>query len=97
MPQLEATIALVQELNPPLAIGGIVCTLVDKRTNLSQVVEQQIRRKYGDLVFDTVIPMNTKLAEAPAAGEPITTYAPDSAGARAYTALAEEMEQRYGR
>lgn len=97
MPQLEATIELVQELNPPLSIGGIVCTLADKRTRLSEAVERQIRTKYGDLVFQTVIPMNTKLAEAPAAGTPISDYAPDSAGARAYTALAEELEARYAR
>jgi chromosome partitioning protein len=97
MPQLEATIDLVKELNPPLTIGGIVCTLADRRTNLSQVVEQQIRQQYGDLVFTTTIPTNTKLAEAPAAGTPITTYAPDSAGAHAYAALAQEVEARYAR
>lgn len=97
MPQLEATIALVRDLNPALTIGGIVCTLADKRTHLSQVVEQHIRRTYGDRVFQTVIPINTKLAEAPAAGAPIAIYAPASAGARAYTALAEELEHRYGR
>jgi chromosome partitioning protein len=97
MPQLEATIDLVRELNPSLAIGGIVCTLVDKRTSLSQIVETQIRAQYNDLVFQTVIPVNTKLAEAPAVGSPISTYAPDSAGARAYAALAQEVEQRYGR
>lgn len=97
MPKLESTIALVRKLNPALAIGGIVCTLADRRTNLSQVVEQQIRQEYGDLVFTTSIPTNTKLAEAPAAGTPIATYAPDSAGARAYAALAEEVEQRYAR
>jgi chromosome partitioning protein len=95
MPKLESTIGMVRKLNPSLAIGGIVCTLSDRRTNLSQVVEQQIRQKYGDLVFKTVIPTNTKLAEAPVAGEPIATYAPDSAGARAYAALAEEVEKRY--
>lgn len=97
MPQFEATIDLIKELNPPLQIGGIVCTLADRRTNLSQLVEQQIRERYGDLVFATVIPMNTKLAEAPAAGEPINVYAPESAGARAYAALAEEVEGRYAR
>jgi len=97
MPQLEATIELVRELNPQLAIGGIVCTLVDKRTSLSQIVETQIRAQYGDLVFQTIIPVNTKLAEAPAVGTPISIYAPDSAGARAYAALAQEVEQRYGR
>jgi chromosome partitioning protein len=97
MPKLESTIALVRKLNPQLSIGGIVCTLSDKRTNLSQVVEQQIRQKYGDLVFNSVIPLNSKLAESPAMAEPITTYAPTSAGAKAYAALAEEVEARYGR
>lgn len=95
MPQLEATIELVRELNPDLAIGGIVCTIVDRRTNLSQAVERQIRSKYGSLVFTTTIPMNTKLAEAPAAGESIGVYAPNSAGAVAYTALAVELETHY--
>ncbi len=96
MPQLEATIDLIRDLNPSLSIGGIVCTLVDRRTNLSQAVERQIRNTYGDLVFETVIPMNTKLAESPAAGEPVRVYAPSSAGATAYEALADELETRYG-
>ncbi len=95
MPQLQATIDLVRELNPGLAIEGIVCTLADRRTSLSQAVEDQIRAKYGDLVFQTVIPVNVKLAEALAVGQPITTYAPGSTGAAAYTALAEEVEARY--
>lgn len=97
MPKLEATIDLVQDLNPGVAIGGIVCTLVDKRTSLGQLVETQIRQQYGSLVFDTVIPLNSKLAESPAVGEPISTYAPNSAGAKAYAALAEELEARYAR
>jgi chromosome partitioning protein len=96
MPQLEATIDLIRDLNPALSIGGIVCTLVDRRTNLSQAVERQIRNTYGDRVFETVIPMNTKLAESPAAGEPVRVYAPSSAGSTAYEALAEELEARYG-
>lgn len=97
MPKLEATIELIKELNPQISIGGIVCTLSDKRTNLSQLVEQQIRELYTELVFNTVIPLNTKLAEAPAIGEPITTYAPTSAGATAYNSLAEEVINRYGK
>jgi chromosome partitioning protein len=97
MPQLESTISLVRDLNPNLSIGGIVCTLADRRTNLSQAVEQQIRSRYGDLVFQTVIPQNVKLAEAPAVGEPINSYAPHSPGAEAYARLAEEVEERYGR
>ncbi len=97
MPQLEATIELVRELNPALAIGGIVCTLVDRRTNLSRIVEEQIRERYGDLVFETIIPISAKLAESPAAGQPISTYAPGSTGAVAYTTLVQELEARYAR
>ena len=97
MPKLEATVALMQALNPQLHIGGIVCTLVDRRTNLSLSVERQARAKYGDLVFQTVIPVNVRLAEAPAYGEPITIFAPGSAGAIAYSNLCEEVEVRYGR
>lgn len=97
MPQLEQTIELVREIHPTLAIGGIVCTLADRRTNLSGEVERQVRERYGDLVYDTVIPMNIKLAEAPAAGVPISSFAPQSAGALAYGALAAELEARHGR
>ncbi len=96
MPQLEATVELIRDLNPSLTIGGIVCTLVDHRTNLGRVVEQRIRDSYGDLVFKTVIPMNIKLAEAPAASQTIIKYAPDSTGSAAYKALAAEVEIRYG-
>jgi chromosome partitioning protein len=97
MPQLEQTVELVREIHPALTIGGIVCTLADRRTNLSAQIEQQVRQRYGDLVFTTVIPMNVKLAEAPTAGIPINRYAPASAGALAYAALAAELEVRYGR
>jgi chromosome partitioning protein len=95
MPQLEQTVDLVREIHPTLAIGGIICTLADRRTNLSGQVEQQVRERYGDLVFTTVIPMNVKLAEAPTAGAPISRYAPGSTGALAYAALAAELEARY--
>lgn len=97
MPQLEATVTLVQDIHPRLVIGGIVCTIMETGTNLGRTVERQIRARYGDLVFTTVIPRNIKLAEAPAAGEPIITYAPNSAGATAYRALTDELEARYGR
>jgi chromosome partitioning protein len=97
MPQLETTIDLVRELNPPIHISGIVCTLADRRTNLSRVIEDEIRERYGELVFETIIPVNAKLAEAPGAGLPINTYAPTSTGARAYAALAEELEARHVR
>jgi chromosome partitioning protein len=97
MPQLEATVELVKEIHPALTIGGIVCTLADQRTNLSRQIEQQVRDRYGTLVFETVIPTNVKLAEAPSTGTPIGVYAPQSAGAQAYAALADELEARYRR
>jgi chromosome partitioning protein len=96
MPQLEATVELVREIHPSLRIGGILCTLADRRTNLSLQIEQQVRERYGALVFETVIPINVKLAEAPSAGVPIGAYAPQSAGALAYEALAAELEARFG-
>jgi len=96
LPQLEETMVLVQQLNPDLAIGGVMCTMFDARTNLSKSVERQVRAKYGDLVFQTVIPLNTKLAESPAAGEPISMYDPDGAGAVAYAKLTREVVARYG-
>jgi chromosome partitioning protein len=95
MPQLETTIELVREIHPTLAIGGIICTLADRRTNLSGQIEHEVRERYGDMVFETVIPTNVKLAEAPTVGEPISTYAPYSAGALAYAAVADELEARY--
>ena len=96
MPQLEATIALVQEINPGLEIGGVLCTLADRRTGLSQQIEREVRERYGALVFETSIPVNVKLAEAPTHGRPISSYAPSSSGAHAYAALAQELEHRYG-
>jgi chromosome partitioning protein len=90
--QLQKTVRLVQKLNPTLRIGGIVCTMVDRRNNLSVAVEHEIREKFGELVYETVIPNNIRLAEAPASGTPISTYDPASAGAKAYAALAEEVD-----
>lgn len=90
--QLQKTIKLVQKLNPELHIGGIVCTMVDRRNNLSIAVEHEIREKFGDLVYQTVIPNNIRLAEAPASGTPISSYDPASSGAKAYSALAEEVD-----
>ncbi len=96
LPKLEATIEQVRDLNADLHIGGIVCTLTDN-TNVSQVIEQRVRERYGELVFRTNIPRNTKLAEAKMAKQPITSYAPQSAGAVAYDQLSQEIEGRYGR
>ena len=97
LPQLEETIAIVRQLNPTLTIGGIVVTMIDRRTSVNQLVEDTARQQYGDLVFKTVIPFNVKLVEAPAAGQPISIYAPGSSGARAYHDLALEVAARYGK
>lgn len=96
MAHLEETIALVQQLHPTIAIGGIVMTMVDKRTTVNQAVDQAARERYGDLVFQTTVPFNVKLVEAPAAGQPIGLYAPSSSSAQAYARLAQEVRTRYG-
>jgi len=72
-------------------IQGILLTFVEGKATLSQQVEQQMRQFFGNLVFDTVIHSSISLAEAPSAGEAITTYAPESKGASDYKALAEEL------
>jgi chromosome partitioning protein len=96
MGHLEETITLIQQLHPTIAIGGIVMTMVDKRTSVNQAVDQAARERYGALVFETVIPFNVKLIEAPAAGQPIGLYAPSSSSAQAYARLAQEVRARYG-
>jgi len=93
--QLLATLDLVRDhLNPDLAMKGIVLTMYDSRTNLSSDVASEVRRHLGDRVFETVIPRNVRLSEAPSHGLPISRYAPDSTGAAAYAALAIELLAR---
>ncbi len=70
--------------------------MMDKRTMVNQDVEEAARQRYGALVFETVIPFTVRLVEAPAAAQPISVYAPDSAGAKAYQAVAQEVARRYG-
>ena len=94
--QLLATIDLVRDhLNPRLAIDGVVMTMADARTNLSADVEAEARRHLGALVYDTVIPRSVRLSEAPSHGLPIDRYAPESRGAIAYAALADEFRRRH--
>ena len=94
--QLLATIDLIRDnLNPRLAIDGVVLTMADARTNLSADVEAEARRHLGDLVYETVIPRSVRLSEAPSHGLPIDRYAPESRGAIAYAALAEEFRRRH--
>jgi chromosome partitioning protein len=81
-------------LNRDLRILGILLTMYDGRTRLSQEVEENVRRHFGELVFRTVIPRTVRLAEAPSYGQSIFAYAPTSQGAAAYQALAEEVIER---
>ncbi len=90
--QLIYTINLVKErLNPDLDMEGVVFTMYDNRTNLSQQVVQNVKENLKYKVFDTVIPRNIRLAEAPSFGMPISMYDAKSAGAEAYMNLAEEL------
>ncbi|NOX60948.1 MAG: ParA family protein [Chloroflexi bacterium] len=93
--QLLSTIERVrQSLNPRLYLAGLILTMHDSRVKLSAQVEAEVRAYFGDRVFRTVIPRNIRLSEAPSYGEPIASYAPNSAGAYAYQALAEELMAR---
>lgn len=90
--QLMATIRRVQAgLFPGLRIRGLLMTMYDGRTNLARDVVAEVRRHFPGQVFETVIPRNVRLAEAPSHGLPISAYDPASAGALAYRALAEEL------
>lgn len=81
-------------VNPQLGLLGIVMTMFDGRTNLSQQVVGEVRQHFGEQVFETVIPRATRLAEAPSFGKPIIHYDKYSAGAAAYEVLAQEVLQR---
>jgi len=81
-------------LNPKLDILGILLTMFDVRTNLSQQVEENVREHFGNMVFRTIIPRSIRLAEAPSYGQAIFEFAPSSAGALAYKQLAKEVIKR---
>ena len=90
--QLMSTVRLVKDhLNPSLEIGGVLMTMYDARTNLSQQVVEEVRRYFGDKVFQTIIPRNVRLSEAPSHGQPITLYDGHCRGAQAYRDLAREL------
>ncbi len=82
-------------LNPRLAREGVLATLFDRRTNLCRDVVEELRSVFGAEVFDTVIPRNVKLGEAPSFGRPALSHAPVSAGAQAYLDLARELIARH--
>jgi chromosome partitioning protein len=93
--QLIQTIQRVQQgLNQSLRILGVVMTMYDSRTSLSEQVRTEITRVFGDLVFKTVIPRNVRLAEAPSHGLPVMEYDKWSKGSRAYKSLTKEVLAR---
>jgi chromosome partitioning protein len=86
------TLALIQrELNPRLTIAGMLLTMHDGRTRLARDVEREVRQHFPALVFDTVIPRNVRVGEAPSYGLPVTHHDPHCAGADAYFELAKEV------
>jgi chromosome partitioning protein len=90
--ELFDTLARIRRLhNPGLTIEGLLLTMYDERTNLSSAVASDLRDFYGQQVFETVIPRNVRLAEAPSYGKPITLYDAHSKGAEAYSQLAKEI------
>ena len=93
--QLVRSVELVRaRLNPRLAIAGVLLTMVDGRTRLSAEVAEEVRRHFGDLVFETSVPRSVRVAEAPSHGLPVTTYDRRSAGADAYWKVAMELVER---
>jgi chromosome partitioning protein len=91
---LETLELLRRELNPRLTIAGMLLTMHDSRTRLGRDVEREVREHFPDLVFDTVIPRNVRVGEAPSYGLPVTHHDPHSAGAEAYFELAKEVAAR---
>ena len=89
------TLSLIQrELNPRLTVAGMLLTMHDHRTKLGQDVEREVREHFPALVFDTVIPRNVRLGEAPSFGRPVIHHDPHCAGSEAYFALAKEVASR---
>ena len=91
---MQAIGLIKQKLNPSLRVGGIVLTMADFRATLAKEVAQEVRGFFKDLVFETTIPRNVRLAESPSFGKPICLYDPTSTGALAYQLLTQEMLQK---
>ena len=90
--QLNQTLERIRNaVFPKLSVRGVLLTMFDGRTNLSNDVVHEVRLHFADLVFEVVIPRTVRLAEAPSYGQPISVYAPNSNGAEAYAALAREI------
>ena len=93
--QLLRNVSLVQQnINPGLRLSGILMTMFDPRTKLSEQVVAEVQRYFGDLVYDVIIPRTVRLSEAPGYGQPITVYDPKSKGAESYRELSREVALR---
>ena len=92
---LMNTIRLVQEnMNPALMVRGVVMTMYDSRTRIATQVVDEVKNVFGTTVYETLIPRNVRLSEAPSFGQPITSYDITSRGAESYIALAREVMKR---
>lgn len=91
---LKSVSKVQQSFNPDLNIAGIFFTMYDSRTRLAQDVVMQVKSYFKDAVFNTIIPRNVRLSEAPSRGLPICNYDPSCAGAKSYEKLAEEVMHR---
>ncbi len=89
--QLMGIVEQVGEINPSLRLSGIVMTMYDQRNSLTSAIEDAARQRFPDLVFDTVIPINVRIAEATLDGISVGEYEPSSSGSKAYKALAAEV------
>ena len=93
--QLMNTVEMVRKnMNPDIEIEGVILSMFDGRTNLSLQVVQEVKKFFGNKVFNTIIPRNVRLAEAPSYGLPIIKYDPKSTGAKAYQQFAKELLKR---
>ena len=94
--QLLQTVEMAKtSINPALAIDGVMLTMFDARNRLSAQVAEDVRKHLGRAVFETIIPRNVRIAEAPSFGQPVIKYAPNSKGSKAYLALADELIKKH--
>ncbi len=94
--QLIYTVQLVRDnLSPSLDVGGVILTMADFRTNLTQQVIEEVNNFFKDKVFKTIIPRSVKLSEAPSFGKPAVVYDPSNRGSKSYVEIAKEFEKRF--
>jgi chromosome partitioning protein len=93
--QLLESTEMIKRINPNLSIGGVVLTMYDSRTKLAEQVVGDVKSYFKDVVFESIVPRNVRLSEAPSHGKSIEQYDPKSTGAIAYKRLAEQFIQRF--